>query len=401
MSTDTRLKGVCHVLDAYNLIYINSIIKEDMLANTKLYVKNILSKKTNRKIVVIYVDDFGSIRTKNIEAKDNLSALGIPMEGSRYSFDTLLSNEDFGMLYDVLTSVKDKNGHHACFTPFANIANPDFDRIKESGFQKYFREPFVKTLERYGSSHNEVYSYWKQGIVENIFRPEYHGTEHLNVHRFIKALQDGHKSTLLAFENESVCMRTFPGETEIRRASGIFAIDKAEENESLCDDLKVGLNMFEDLLGYRSTQFTPGGGMHSCLINKELYDNGIKYVHVGRTIHYPLGDGKFKTEHAYTGKQNNIGQTYIVRNCPFETIFDNCKYNNSVVKICLDNIEAAFRMHNLALVSTHRVNFAGSIDSEHRDNAMKQLRLLLSEIVKRWPDVEFMSGQEMTQAIFE
>lgn len=372
-----------------------------MLNTTKLYIKNILSKKTNRKIVVIYVDDFGSIRTKNTEAKNRLSALGIPMDSTRYSFDTLLSNEDFSMLYDVLTSVKDKNGHHACFTPFANIANPDFDRIRESGYQKYYRESFVKTLERYGNTHNQVYDYWKQGIAENIFRPEYHGTEHLNVCRFMKALQEGHKSTIAAFENESICQPTFPGEKSIRRASGIFAIDNVEENESLRDDLKVGLNMFEDLLGYRSTQFTPGGGTHSCLINQDLLDNGIKYIHAGRTIQYPIGGGKFKTEHAYTGKMNNIGQTYIVRNCPFETVFDNCKYNHNVVKICLDNIKAAFSMHNLALVSTHRVNFAGSIESEHRDYAMNQLRILLSEIVKKWPDVEFMSGKDMTQILFE
>ena len=174
-----------------------------------------------------------------------------------------------------------------------------------------------------------------------------------------------------------------------------------EENESLRDDIKIGLKMFEDLLGYKSTQFTPGGGMHSCLINQDLLENGIKYIHVGRTIHYPIGGGKYKTEYAYTGKKNNIGQTYIVRNCPFETIFDNCKLNQNVVKNCLENIEAAFRMHNLALISTHRVNFAGSIESIHRDNSMKQLRILLSEIVKRWPDVEFMSGIDMAQTIFE
>lgn len=365
------------------------------------HLKNLPGTKTRRKLVAIYVDDFGSIRTRNTEAKNNLSALGIPMDATRYSFDTLLSNEDFSMLYDVLTSVKDKNGHHACFTPFVNIANPDFDRIREGGFHQYYREPFVKTLERYGSTHDEVYTYWKQGIAENIFCPEYHGTEHLNVCRFMKALQEGHKSTVAAFDNESVCVPTFPGEKEIKKASGVFAIDSVTENDSLREDLKVGLDWFEDLLGYRSTQFTPGGGMHSCLINQDLYDNGIKYIHVGRIINYPLGGGIIKKEYAFTGRMNNVGQTYIVRNCPFETILDNCNYNKNVVKICLDNIEAAFRLHNLALISTHRVNFAGSIESEHRNNALKQLRFLLSEIVKRWPDVEFMSGKETMHAMFE
>lgn len=63
-----------------------------------------------------------------------------------------------------------------------------------------------------------------------------------------------------------------------------------------------------------------------------------------------------------------------------------------VVSGCLKNIEASFRMHAPAIVSTHRVNFVGSLESTHRDDALQQLKELLNEIVKHWPEVEFMDG---------
>ena len=130
-----------------------------------LNAKNLFGTKTRRKLVVIYVDDYGSIRVRDKQAYNNLLKAGLDVDKTRYGYDTLCTTEDLQMLFDVLTSVKDKNGHHAVFTPFANIANPDFEKIKESGFQQYYREPFTKTMERLGNAYNGAYELWKQGIA--------------------------------------------------------------------------------------------------------------------------------------------------------------------------------------------------------------------------------------------
>lgn len=365
------------------------------------YIKNFPGRKTSRKIVVIYVDDYGSIRVKDKEAQKRMAAAGVPVSSSRYSdFDTLASTEDLQMLFDVLMSVKDSNGRHACFTPFANIANPDFDKIRESNFAQYFREPFTETLKRYGKAYEGAYELWKQGIAENIFHPEYHGTEHINVLRFMRNLQHGHKTTRLAFDNESVAVPLIPGDEKLSHETTVFYIEKAEENEALKEDIKTGMRMFEELLGYRSRQFTPGAGIYSPTLHKTLKEEGINYINVQRYIPYPLGDGKYVKSFLYNGKTNDVGQRYVVRNCPFETYFDNCNRNNHAVEVCLENIAAAFFMHAPAIVSTHRVNFVGGLEVSHRDDSLKQLKLLLDEIVKRWPDVEFMNGTEMCDAVF-
>ena len=372
-------------------------IKQTIISN----LKNLPGTKTKRKLVVIYVDDYGSIRVRDKQAYNNLLKAGLAVDKTRYGYDTLCTTEDLQMLFDVLTSVKDKNGHQAVFTPFANIANPDFERIKNSGFQQYYREPFTETMKRLGSAYDGAYQLWKQGIANGIFRPEYHGTEHISVWKFMKALQEGHKSTVLSFENESVASPFFPDEPKIDHDTAVFDIVKASDNDSLKTDIKVGLDMFEELLGYRAVQFTPGAAIYSPLLHDSLLQNGIKSIHVQRYKAYPLGDGKYEKSFLYTGKTNEVGQRYIVRNCVFEPFLDDRTHNLNAVNNCLLNIEAAFRMHAPAMVSTHRVNFAGAIESTHRNESLRMLNELLHEIVKRWPDVEFVSGGQLSELLWE
>lgn len=89
---------------------------------------------------------------------------------------------------------------------------------------------------------------------------------------------------------------------------------------SLKDDIRVGLDMFERLLGYRATQFTPGAGIYSPSLHSCLKECGITGIHVNRNKAYPLGDGVYSKQFLYLGKRNNMGQHYIVRNCPFEPL---------------------------------------------------------------------------------
>jgi|26BtaG_2_1085354.scaffolds.fasta_scaffold00002_225 hypothetical protein len=360
-------------------------------------LKNLPGKKNNRKIVVFYVDDYGSIRIKDRQAYQDLKDAGIPMDQSRFSkYDTLADTQDLSKLYEILTSVKDSRGNYACFTPLAIVANPDFEKIESSGRQEYFREPFTKTLEKYGKDYDGVFELWKQGIKENIFYPAYHGTEHINVKRFMEALRNGHKSVDFAFRNQSIAIPSFPGESTLSHQTTTFFIEKPEENEQLGKDIKIGTKMFQDLFGFQSKQFTPGAGSYSPGLDSVLAECGINYIHVDRYQAYPLGNGKFSKQFLYNGKKNKIGQKYIVRNCQFEP--DGRDDNNEADR-CLLEIEAAFRWGAPALISSHRVNFVGNLDKQYRDKSFAQLSYLLKRIVEKWPEVEFMNGDHMAETV--
>ena len=61
----------------------------------------------------------------------------------------------------------------------------------------------------------------------------------------------------------------------------------------------------------------------------------------------------------------------------------------------LKTIERAFRWHKPAIISSHRVNYAGFLNPKQRKHGLVLLDRFLLEIKRRWPDVEFMSSVEL------
>lgn len=52
-----------------------------------------------------------------------------------------------------------------------------------------------------------------------------------------------------------------------------------------------------------------------------------------------------------------------------------------------------------AVICAHRLNFIGSIDSKNTDMNLPMFQELLHRIVKQWPDVEFMSSDQLGDII--
>lgn len=110
---------------------------------------NIPGWRTKRHIVVIESDDWGSIRMPSIEVYDKLIKDGVRLGKYGYEkVDTIASRDDLEKLFEVCDSFKDINGRPVVITANAVVANPDFQKIKESGFSTYFYEPITTTMER-------------------------------------------------------------------------------------------------------------------------------------------------------------------------------------------------------------------------------------------------------------
>jgi hypothetical protein len=65
------------------------------------------------------------------------------------------------------------------------------------------------------------------------------------------------------------------------------------------------------------------------------------------------------------------------------------------LNVALKDIETAFKYKKPAILGPHRKNFIGGIHESNRTNSLLVLKDLLKEIVKKWPDVEFMSTNEL------
>lgn len=350
---------------------------------------NLPGWRTNRKIVVIESDDWGSIRMSSKKAYEELEQSGIVLNkgyGARYNkYDTLASKQDLESLFEVLTSVKDQNGNHAKVTALSLVANPDFDKIKENGFKSYIYEPFTTTLEKYNQA--DAFALWKQGYDQNIFVPEFHGREHLNVATWLRALQEGDKEALLAFEH---------GIWGYSRKKGMgfqaaFDVEYPEDIELQKDIITDGLVLFEKIHGRKASFFVPPNGPLNNQLEEVAAQAGIKYMSTPKISVEPLGNGKTKKHYRYIGKNNKFNQIYITRNVFFEPS-DSLR---DEVNACMAEIELAFKWKKPAVISSHRVNFIGGLDPKNREKSLNQLLDLLKAIVNKWPEVEFMTSSEL------
>ena len=138
--------------------------------------------------------------------------------------------------------------------------------------------------------------------------------------------------------------------------------------------------------------------------NKELQNTlkecGIDYLLAGRIQMEPLGNNKYVKTFNWLGKHNHLEQTFITRNCFFEPVSDYYSGKNWV-NDCLNEIDIAFRWHKPAIISTHRVNYIGSINPSNRKKGLLALEMLLTNIINRWPDVEFLTSVEVGDLISE
>lgn len=358
-------------------------------------LSNIIGWSTSRKIVVIESDDWGSIRTRSKEDYDSMLSKGLVVDHSHFPmFDCLESNSDLQHLFELLLKHKDSTGRPPVFTPMCIMANPDFDRISQAGFQEYYYEPFTETCKKY-PNHDKVHDLWLQGIKERLFVPALHGREHISVSRWIKALQSGSEGLRIAFDHQSLGVSKYNG-IDIPEYLGAFHPDISADIPKIEQIIEDAAFLFKSICGYEPTHFIAPNREGPKQLDAKLAKLGVKYLTMSKLRRYPLGEDKYKREFNWVGKTNKHGQLMIMRNCHFEPT---ATYVDLTADSCLKEIENAFFWHKPAVISTHRVNYIGHINEENAKSGLKKLDYLLSTIIKKWPNVEFMTSTELGDVI--
>lgn len=360
-------------------------------------ILNIPGWRTNRKIVVIESDDWGSVRMPSKKAYNALFNYGVRVDKCPYnSFDSLETSPDLIALYDVLNSFKDKNGNPTVMTANSVVANPDFDKIRESGFKQYHYERVLETFNRYNNG-TDTFSSIEEGVRSKVFFPQFHGREHLNVLRWMAGLASQCEETHFAF-NHNVFGVSANITTE-KRGSYLAALDyrTVSEEKYMHDVIDEGLTLFNEIYGYKSASFIAPNYTWGDGILAVLKKHDVTYIQGSRAQNHPqITPERMKKINHKLGDKNDFGQIYLVRNCFFEpSIFR----NSDIVGSCLKSIDIAFRWRKPAIISSHRLNFMSGIDENNRNNNLMMLRDLLSGIVKKWPDVEFMTSVQLGDLI--
>jgi hypothetical protein len=363
-------------------------------------LSNLPGWRTRRKIVVIESDDWGSIRTANREAYEIMKNSGLSVAENHYAFDSLESNNDLELLFDLLNEFKDSTGRPPVFTPYCNMANPDFQKIEDSDFKLYTYETLDKTAQSY-PDHDRLLSLWKEGEKRRLFSPQLHGREHIHIGRWMQLLQSGDLGIKIAFTQRSVGPS---GYNKVRYGNYLGALHPTSSDEIpiLHEILKDAGNLFHHYMGHAPDCFVAPNAEEPAELAGTLKEIGVNTINRAKHRVFPLGDGKFKTEWNWPGKVNEYGQIILVRNAFFEPVCFGEKDKEHItdwVDNCLKEIEIAFRWRKPAVISSHRVNYIGFINSENREKGLNELRRLLKMILKKWPDVEFMTSKELSDLI--
>jgi hypothetical protein len=354
---------------------------------------NIPGVRSKRKIVVLESDDWGTIRIPSAEISKKLVDHHLVSKNDPYAkFDCLESNEDMSQLFEILTSIRDCVGNHPIITANTVLANPDFKKILEADFTEYHFESFQRTHQRY-LNHDKVFDLYQLGIEQKIFIPQLHGREHLNVASWMRLLKERDPRFKLAFDFETFAIETSSTFSKRNNLMAALEYTNEEEKNNRKQMLSDAYQLFYQLFGYYSTSFIAPCYIWDDAVESELSKLGVSIIQTTAIQGIPEPrKGHNKKRFHYTGQQNKFGQKYFIRNCFFEpSIYQNTDCVDSTLK----SIQIAFQWGKPAIISSHRLNYMGSLDEQNRTKNLQSLKCLLNNIITKWPDVEFCSTNQL------
>jgi len=368
-----------------------------MIANQLV---NMSGWTTSNKIVVIESDDWGSVRMPSVSAYEYLLKAGIPVNKSPYClYDNLCSSEDIQLLFATLRKYQDAQGHHPIITANAVMTNPDFQKIKDSAYENYHYETIDRTFSRVFPNSNPM-DIWSEGQRQNLFFPQFHGREHINVPFWLDKLRKADPVFTKAFEVGCSGISSDVYAKYPKSVQASFDYDNGEDLDFMKESIVDGLQIFEQLFGFKSKSFIPNNYIWPAELNKILTQNGVDYM---QGMKYRLLPKTAQTQTRQMVKRANgqveDGLLQTVRNVQFEPALLPDNQKQDAVKACMQQIAASFFWKKPAIITMHRINFCGSLHSENRDSNLKMFDQLLSEITQRWPEVIFMDTVSLAKTI--
>lgn len=346
-------------------------------------------KKLSGRYLIIESDDWGAIRTPSKQALGAFEKRGMDLGNSVYKSDSLACNEDLEQLFNLLQSIRDKKGNPLKITANVIMANPDFKKIKAEGFSNYYFEDFRETLLKY-PAHDKAFLKWQQSIADGLFVPQFHGREHLQYNRWLKALRSGNEDVLFCFDWGT----TYSGNADY---SFMEAYDWDDPNDVDVHKkiIAEGLSMFEKVFGFASKSFIAPCYNWDPELEQFLQSTSIKLLQGTRFQFAPTGTfEKYNLIPHYFGETSKRGLTYNVRNCFLEPSQNTGK---DWVDSCLAQIGVAFMWQKPAIICSHRINYIGFIDERNRDRGLRDLKSLIDTVLKKWPDVQFISTDQLDE----
>jgi hypothetical protein len=353
-------------------------------------------------LIVFESDDWGSIRMPSLSVRNELGKNYPSIHQNPYlCFDSLESNDDLTALFNLLQKHKDSFGRNVVITANCIGQNPDFEEIRNNRFRKYTGQDFFQTFSQYNGC-SQSFRLEKDALKNGLFFPQFHGREHLNVYRWMKALQHGDKELMNAFNHRMISFSRKETKSPcISQYMDAMNVNGQQQMDELISFTLDGLRLFRETWGYAAeTMIAPCYFWHPLLENA-VQDFGVRAFQGLRVQKIP---GLKGDPYGYTkrkrrlGERNANGQYYLVRNAFFEP---STNQNLNWVESCLAQISKSIKSCGVAIVSVHRLNFIGSIDKENRDKNLRLFNMLLEAIPELFKQYSYGTSADVVKWLDE
>lgn len=367
-----------------------------ILGKIKFLQSLLQGTKTNKKIVVIESDDWGSERIPNINVREQLSKSGIDVKTNPHSrFDTLERLEDLEVLEDFLNYFEINYGKKVRITANFITANPDYSKIERDNFRNFYYESFTETY-RQRDGHTQVIDKMKKLVSSGKIMPQFHGREHINAEFWLEALRDKNESFLKAFELKCFGIDASSKGRHRKNLMAAFEYENDIQKKLVINSIKDGMHQFEEVFGFRSTSIIAPRYIWKTELENTFQTEGVEHIQTSFYQKEPIEYG-YENKFHFTGQSSKVsGLNYLVRNAYFEPAYQG---NVDWVNGTLRNVTRAFQFRTPAIISMHRINFVGGLDPQVREINMNKFRALLVKIIEEYPEVEFITSNELGNLI--
>jgi len=207
----------------------------------------------------------------------------------------------------------------------------------------------------------------------------------------MEALRAKHTNTLTAFDYGYFGL---PPEDSHNGRSYLttYTFDNKQEKRAIIDNIEEGLQLFSELFGYEAILFTPPNAVFDPFLEKRLSPSSLEFITRGKFRFVDRGNGNRIPLIGISGRKGLSGIRHSIRTCAFEHYKMSESY---LMDSCLARINQAFLNNGPAIISSHRVNFVGSIEPKNREVGLRLMKQLLERILAKWPEVEFMSSADL------
>ncbi|MFN4299820.1 MAG: hypothetical protein ACK4EX_08845 [Thermaurantimonas sp.] len=354
------------------------------------------SRKLKNKVIVIESDDWGSERIPNLKIRNELKKIDIDVETNPHlKYDTLERLEDIEILQNILENLERKFDKKIKLTFNFIVSNPDFENIKKHHFEKFIYEKFTTT---YFNRDGNNYLWLKicELIKKGYLIPQFHGREHINVSLWLSELKRGNKKLLRAFEIGCYGIDKYDSLTGRNNLMAAFEYSNNNEKKFVIESINDGLSLFEAIFNRKSTTLVAPRHTWNADLEPFINQLGVSAI---QTSMYQISHERdqYKRIFRYTGMVNsNSGIVYLVRNAFFEP-----SYSSKIdwVNKTFKKIHLAFAFNVPVIIGMHRINFVGGLSPYQRDLNYELFIKLIEKIIKHFPDVEFLSSNELLNHI--